>query len=369
MSDFVLFSPPLRALYSSGGSRRRQRPTNSQDGERPESHVDNDVPPSEHQQQHQGMFNSFSLEEQEPSCYFKTTSPLRSTQAQRQDQYEASSAGADAGFPSPDRYNPEMDRDLRCNDAPFHASDEHYAEFGPAPGHYYPGRGRNAAQSLLFQGQDFPSSYSLKNSAVPSSSSYLRHRHQPYLFNGGNNPYSSSSSAAGGAVSRRRRRSSSDGVMTRSSPFPRLSPAMRANAAAAATALVKIASAAAVALSVLLPLAAALSSHWAYFVAGGICAAISHTAAVPLDVIKTRIQCAPPGVKYRGTWDALVRICRSEGTRVLFCGAGATLVGYALQGSLKVRARRVGEGGIFRTMLLEVLVHAVFGVTCSQGGR
>lgn len=74
----------------------------------------------------------------------------------------------------------------------------------------------------------------------------------------------------------------------------------------------------------------------AYFVAGGICAAISHTAAVPLDVIKTRIQCAPPGVEYRGTWDALVRIIRSEGARVLFCGAGATLVGYALQGSLKV---------------------------------
>ncbi|CAN0362973.1 unnamed protein product, partial [Ectocarpus sp. 12 AP-2014] len=65
------------------------------------------------------------------------------------------------------------------------------------------------------------------------------------------------------------------------------------------------------------------------------CAAISHTAAVPLDVIKTRIQCAPPGVEYRGTWDALVRIIRSEGARVLFCGAGATLVGYALQGSLK----------------------------------
>ncbi|CAM9863919.1 unnamed protein product [Scytosiphon promiscuus] len=122
--------------------------------------------------------------------------------------------------------------------------------------------------------------------------------------------------------------------MTRS-PFPTLSPAARANAAASAVALVKIASAAAVALSVLVPLAAALSTHWAYFVAGGICAAISHTAAVPLDVIKTRIQCAPPGVKYRGTWDALVRICRSEGTRVLFCGAGATLVGYALQGSLK----------------------------------
>lgn len=92
---------------------------------------------------------------------------------------------------------------------------------------------------------------------------------------------------------------------------------------------------AAAAVVVIAPLAQALSSHWPYFVAGGICASVSHTVAVPLDVLKTRIQTAKPG-EYRGTWDALVSIWKSEGGRVLFGGAGATLVGYAMQGCLKV---------------------------------
>ncbi|CAM9931638.1 unnamed protein product [Ascophyllum nodosum] len=98
--------------------------------------------------------------------------------------------------------------------------------------------------------------------------------------------------------------------------------------------IVKVGATAAMVLAALAPLARALSSHWPYFVAGGICASVSHTAAVPLDVIKTRMQCAEPG-KYRGTWDAFVRICRSEGAQVLFCGAEATVVGYAMQGCLK----------------------------------
>lgn len=65
-------------------------------------------------------------------------------------------------------------------------------------------------------------------------------------------------------------------------------------------------------------------------------------------------QCAPAGVEYRGTWDALVRICRSEGGRVLFSGAGATLVGYAMQGSLKVRLlSNVSVGGLlFRYVIM-----------------
>lgn len=91
----------------------------------------------------------------------------------------------------------------------------------------------------------------------------------------------------------------------------------------------------AIAVVLLAPLAKALSSHWPYFVAGGICASASHTAAVPLDVLKTRIQCAAPG-EYRGMCDAFVKILKSEGAQVLFCGAGATLVGYAMQGFLKV---------------------------------
>lgn len=131
-------------------------------------------------------------------------------------------------------------------------------------------------------------------------------------------------------------------------PAPSRSPeeatALSAETAPASASLArKLASATActaAALVLLAPLAQALSTHWPYFVAGGICASASHTAAVPLDVLKTRIQCAAPG-EYRGTWDALVRILRSEGAQVLFCGAGATLVGYAMQGFLKVREIRL----------------------------
>ncbi|CAM9784741.1 unnamed protein product [Laminaria digitata] len=115
--------------------------------------------------------------------------------------------------------------------------------------------------------------------------------------------------------------------------FPPLPAGVRVGAGVEVVA--KATAAAGIALAIVAPLFQALSSHWAFFVAGGICAAVSHTAAVPLDVLKTRIQCASPEEEYRGTWDALVRICRSEGTQALFCGAGATLVGYTMQGSLK----------------------------------
>lgn len=116
------------------------------------------------------------------------------------------------------------------------------------------------------------------------------------------------------------------------------SPAFSANAVGG---LARVAAAAAVLIAAVAPLVSALSSHWPYFVAGGICAAVSHTVAVPLDVLKTRIQCSEPG-EYKGTWDALVRIWRSEGGHVLFCGAGATLVGYSMQGFFKVCKGRPG---------------------------
>lgn len=164
--------------------------------------------------------------------------------------------------------------------------------------HYYPGRGRNAVENLA-QSQDFGgrSSYSSHKNNKATATSRFPHRYQPYLFSG-RSPYGSSSgggiSTVAGRIRRRqrqRRRRASGLKTAASSRFPRtLPPAVAAAAAAGAAALVKIMAATGLALAVLAPLAAALSSHWAYFVAGGICAAISHTAAVPLDVIKTRIQ-------------------------------------------------------------------------------
>ncbi|CBJ30281.1 mitochondrial phosphate carrier protein [Ectocarpus siliculosus] len=308
-----------RALHSSRGSRRRPRPAPVQTGDAQQQRAEESEVRLGSGLGRKGMFNSFSLGEHEPSSYYNT-SPIPGGGVQLQQQQQDSNAltgGAAAGY-NPTCYNDESsgsreffnddnseepleEQQQQHQQAPYYGSMAPAASGGGRASHYYPGRGRNAAENLAaqqFQG------YSAGRS---SSSSY---RHEPFFFNG-ENPYSGSGSSSSSSRSNgnRRRRARGGGVVA-ASAFPAISPALAATAAAAAAAA-------------------------AYFVAGGICAAISHTAAVPLDVIKTRIQCAPPGVEYRGTWDALVRIIRSEGARVLFCGAGATLVGYALQGSLK----------------------------------
>ncbi|CAM9210751.1 unnamed protein product [Ectocarpus sp. 4 AP-2014] len=339
-----------RVLHSSKGSRRRPRPAPVQPDDAQQQIAEESEDPHGSGLDRKRMFNSFSLGEHEPSSYYNT-SPIAGGGVQQQQQDTDAFTGGAAACHDPTCYNDESSgsreffndegndsREFFNNDnseEPLEEQQQHQqasysgsmapaASGGGRASHYYPGRGRNAAENLAapqFQ------SYS-----AGRSSSY---RHEPCFFNG-ENPYSGSGSGSSSSRSngKRRRRTRRGGVVA-ATTFPAISPALAATAATAAAALVKTAGAAALALSVLAPLAAALSSHWAYFVAGGICAAISHTAAVPLDVIKTRIQCAPPGVEYRGMWDALVRIIRSEGARVLFCGAGATLVGYALQGSLK----------------------------------
>lgn len=114
-----------------------------------------------------------------------------------------------------------------------------------------------------------------KTRKLASSASFGRpsyKHHHPHQVQHSNIMMSRSYSTSGAGLSRRHRRSSR--------------PQLRITAQE----LANIAAGAALALAVLAPLAQALSSHWQYFVAGGICAAASHTAAVPLDVIKTRIQ-------------------------------------------------------------------------------
>lgn len=59
--------------------------------------------------------------------------------------------------------------------------------------------------------------------------------------------------------------------------------------------------------------------------AGGLCSASAHTALVPLDVVKTRLQ-TEPGV-YTGPLDCATRIIRAEGPAAFAQGIGATLVG------------------------------------------
>jgi solute carrier family 25 (mitochondrial phosphate transporter), member 3 len=81
------------------------------------------------------------------------------------------------------------------------------------------------------------------------------------------------------------------------------------------------------------PVAGVLRCHWKSFLAGAVCCSTSHVAGVPMDVVKTRLQCSPE--KYSSTGHAFMRILQEEGPGTLLCGTGATLVGYAVQGSLK----------------------------------
>ena len=310
----MLLSPLLRRPLQS--SRRRQR-TSSSASSRAKTKGNKAAAAPDVSEK--GIFNSFSLAEHEPSSYYSSTSLLPHEQHEtprdhdgrhqsvvgRHGRVAAASSGAayyyDPAFDSNEGHDDEPDDNGGESSADEYQRQQRRQlledgmdlDAGGGPGghyYYYPGRGRNAAQTLA-RNQDFGRFYG----NVPAPSPY-RHRHQLAFFAGGSSsPYSSSSSSSSsgrrtGAVRHGRRRSRG-GLAT--SPFPTFSPAVAAAAAAAGAAagvLMKITAAAGLALAVLAPLAAALSSHWAYFVAGGICAAISHTAAVPLDVIKTRIQ-------------------------------------------------------------------------------
>ena len=69
------------------------------------------------------------------------------------------------------------------------------------------------------------------------------------------------------------------------------------------------------------------------FLAGGLCSATAHTALVPIDVVKTRMQ-AEPTVYQDGPIDCAQQLIKKEGIAAFAQGAGATAVGYALAGSL-----------------------------------
>jgi len=67
--------------------------------------------------------------------------------------------------------------------------------------------------------------------------------------------------------------------------------------------------------------------------AGALCCSVTHTAVVPIDVVKTRLQTNPG--KYKGMFDAFKRIPAEEGATMLLQGVGATAVGYFVQGAFK----------------------------------
>ena len=71
-----------------------------------------------------------------------------------------------------------------------------------------------------------------------------------------------------------------------------------------------------------------------FFVAGGLCAAVSHGATTPIDVVKTRMQ-ASPGQFRNGVREAALKILRQDGVGTLLTGLTPTVVGYGLEGAAK----------------------------------
>ncbi|KAF2076679.1 hypothetical protein CYY_002049 [Polysphondylium violaceum] len=70
-----------------------------------------------------------------------------------------------------------------------------------------------------------------------------------------------------------------------------------------------------------------------YGMAGALGCSITHSAVVPLDVVKTRLQTNP--AKYTGMVNGFSTIIKEEGAGMLLQGLGPTAVGYALQGFFK----------------------------------
>lgn len=88
---------------------------------------------------------------------------------------------------------------------------------------------------------------------------------------------------------------------------------------------------------------------WRYFVAGGLCASISHGITTPLDVIKTKMQSSPERFQ-SGMLAAARSIVAVEGAGFLLQGLEPTLVGYGIEGALKF-----GLYEAFKSLLAQVL--------------
>jgi len=74
---------------------------------------------------------------------------------------------------------------------------------------------------------------------------------------------------------------------------------------------------------------------WRYYLAGGICATISHSFTTPIDVIKTRQQ-IDKSLKDLGLIKSGMKIVKDDGSiKALVAGLGPTTFGYLFEGALK----------------------------------
>ncbi|KAL1891274.1 mitochondrial phosphate carrier protein [Sporothrix stenoceras] len=77
-----------------------------------------------------------------------------------------------------------------------------------------------------------------------------------------------------------------------------------------------------------------LSDYTKFFGAGALAATLTHGAATPIDVVKTRIQ-VDDAMKGLNMVQAARRIVANEGASALLTGFGPTAVGYLVQGGAK----------------------------------
>jgi solute carrier family 25 phosphate transporter 3 len=68
--------------------------------------------------------------------------------------------------------------------------------------------------------------------------------------------------------------------------------------------------------------------------AGGVCCSVTHGAACPIDVVKTRIQ-LDPATYNKGMIDGFRKVIAADGVGALATGLGPTAGGYAVQGWFK----------------------------------
>lgn len=92
-----------------------------------------------------------------------------------------------------------------------------------------------------------------------------------------------------------------------------------------------------------------ISDYAKFALAGAIGCGTTHSAMVPIDVVKTRIQLEPT-IYNKGMVSSFQKIVADEGAGALLTGFGPTLLGYSLQGSFKF-----GGYEVFKKLFIDVL--------------
>lgn len=77
-----------------------------------------------------------------------------------------------------------------------------------------------------------------------------------------------------------------------------------------------------------------VKDYSSFFLAGALCATLTHGGMTPIDVVKTRIQ-IDPKLKGYGLLSGGRTIVAAEGPKALLTGFGPTAVGYFVQGGGK----------------------------------